>query len=161
MLGYEAARLLDDVLDGKDAPLQLVVAPAPQVHERASSSHIAVSDGRIRTALEYVADHYTGNIGVEDIAAAAGLSKTTLHMQFLRHLGITPAREILRCRLNHASKLLIDTDQPVEKVGRDSGFADTRNVYKVFMRELGLTPQAFRQTHKKKEASSIRTEQAF
>ena len=63
---------------------------------------------------------------------------------FVRETGITPARYVEQCRLEHAIRLLEDSKDPIETLARESGFNSAEHLRRTCMRYLGITPQAYR-----------------
>jgi len=149
-VGYEAARLLDSLMDEKK---KVAVSPCPDpifvppggIVARASTDFFAVEDETVAAALTFIAAHSHEAIGVEDVARAASTSRRTLEYRFREHLGRAVAEEIRRLRIERAKRQLISTDQRIKQIAHDAGFVDTKRMNQVFRRELGMTPSEWRQ----------------
>jgi AraC-like DNA-binding protein len=59
-------------------------------------------------------------------------------------LGRSPAAEIRRAHLDHAINLLARTNLPIHQVAAASGFNHNEVMNRVFRREVGMTPSAYR-----------------
>jgi transcriptional regulator GlxA family with amidase domain len=94
---------------------------------------------------------------VASAARAAALSVRTLHRRCLEHLGVTPAKLIDRVRLDHARMLLASSRLSAKRLAVHCGFGSAANMKRVFMRELGISPQDYQLLHSRSSAS-IRTE---
>lgn len=53
-------------------------------------------------------------------------------------------------RVQEASRLLIDTDLPIEEICHKVGYSDKGTFYGIFKAHQALTPKAFRTKHQKK-----------
>jgi AraC-like DNA-binding protein len=51
-------------------------------------------------------------------------------------------------RIHLAASELTDTDKPVAEIAYDLGYADSSNFTRAFRRQIGTSPQAFRETAK-------------
>ncbi|MBL8832356.1 MAG: helix-turn-helix transcriptional regulator [Rhodospirillales bacterium] len=83
-------------------------------------------------------------IDLADAASEAGLSPFHFLRVFTRVVGVTPHQYLVRARLRHAARLLVEADSPVTEIAYESGFADLSNFMRSFRRAAGMTPRAFR-----------------
>ena len=144
-MAYEAAALLDALINGEPAPkIPKRISPKGVV-TRKSTEVLAVENPDVSTALSYIQENFIrGNLSVDDIVTHTQLSRRSLERAFRDELQRTILHEILRVRVNHAQKLLETTPQPVTDVAIRSGFASLNHFYRVFHARTGLTPRAFR-----------------
>lgn len=84
-------------------------------------------------------------LGLEDAAAAAGLSPYHFLRLFSLVLGVTPHQYLVRSRLRRAARLLADSLRPITDIAFDVGFADLSNFVRTFHRASGVSPRRFRQ----------------
>jgi AraC-like DNA-binding protein len=84
-------------------------------------------------------------IELEDAARETGVSPFHFLRMFAATLGVTPHQYLLRSRLRHAARRLIDDDAAVTDIAYDIGFADLSNFTRTFHRAAGLPPLKFRQ----------------
>jgi LacI family transcriptional regulator len=144
-VGYEAAALLDRLLDGEDAPsAPILIPPETEVIARKSTDTYAIAHPGLLKALDYIKEHFHLNISVADVAIAAAMSETSLRQLFNKNLGHTPTCEILQRRLNLACRLLEATDLKIDDIAERSGFGDRRNLHAAFRRKLETTPSDYR-----------------
>ena len=146
-VGYEAARLLDRLLD-KQKPAKQILVPPGRVVARRSSDVVATGDEMVRRALTFIREHACEPIGISDVLAAVPLSRRPLELRFKRDTGRTLQKEIWRVRLERAKEMLIETDLPVAEIAERCGFSEPQRMTEVFGRELGIAPGAFRQSHR-------------
>jgi AraC-like DNA-binding protein len=84
-------------------------------------------------------------IELEDAAREAELSPFHFLRMFAATLGVTPHQYLVRSRLRHAARRLVDDDAAVTDIAYDVGFADLSNFTRTFHRAAGISPLKFRQ----------------
>jgi LacI family transcriptional regulator len=143
--GYEAARLLDDLMSGHLGGDHVVEVEPVYAVTRQSSEVIAQDDPCVATALRFIKDHAGQGISVLNVVEQAGVSRRTLERRFFRALGRSIHAEITRCRLERAKRLLLETDLPSHRVAMGAGFGSIKTFNRVFRRAAGTPPKHFRQ----------------
>jgi len=98
----------------------------------------------VRRAMVFIHAHFAESISREEIAAHIGISPDYLTDCFRQELGITPITYIRRYRIRQACALLRNTDQTITQVAMNIGFADSAHFTRTFLREMGVTPKAYR-----------------
>lgn len=98
----------------------------------------------LRTAKNYINTNYPLQISVDDIAEAAGISRTTLFRIFKDELNLSPIDYLIDCRINQAKKLLSETGLSITAVARSSGYEDNLYFSRVFKKITGCTPTDYR-----------------
>jgi AraC-like DNA-binding protein len=83
-------------------------------------------------------------LSVEDLAAAAGLSRAHFSREFRRAFGISPHAYLLTRRLERAAALLRNTDNSVAEVCLAVGLQSIGSFTTSFKRTYGLSPTAYR-----------------
>ena len=148
MQGYEAARLLDQLLTGeKPATSRVTVKPKGLV-TRVSTDILAIEHPHVAAALRVIWNHYTEPLTAGDVADTVPMSNRRLHDAFVRHVGRTISEEIKRRRVEHAQRLLL-TKPPrkMEDIAREVGFTSGDRMSKVFAAIMGESPSAYRRAH--------------
>jgi LacI family transcriptional regulator len=144
-LGYEAARLLHQHLDGETAYPAHRVLPPLRVVPRASSDLIALEDEDVVAALRLINDHFAEPINVTWIVGQLPVAQRTLYNKFQKLVGRTVLEQLHHVRFQKARELLSESDLSLGMVARRSGFGDQPWLTNSFRRELGITPNRFRQ----------------
>lgn len=106
------------------------------------------SDSVLHHARRFIEGHFASPISVPSVAVAAGVSVTTLHVLFRKHLGTTPALEIARLRLNEAKRLLMSTDLPIAEIALATGHADQSTLTRRMRQLNGVTPAEVRKYYR-------------
>ncbi len=81
---------------------------------------------------------------LRELAAEANLSLHHFAREFRRAMGVSPYAYMLRCRLERARRLVIQTTLPLCSVGAISGFPSAAHFTDRFHREMGVPPSALR-----------------
>lgn len=87
---------------------------------------------------------YAGPLSLRDVAAAVGLTPGHLTTRVRGRTGRTVLEWITERRMLEARRLLATTDAPVAAVGRAVGVPDPGYFARVFRREHGVSPAAWR-----------------
>jgi len=87
---------------------------------------------------------YAEEIGVEDMARAAGLSRAHFSREFKRAFGESPHAFLLTRRLERAAALLRTTDRSVSDICFSVGLRSLGSFTTSFARTYGLSPAAYR-----------------
>ena len=99
--------------------------------------------GRVVTHLD---DHLVDpNLDLDQLADAAHVSPSSLGRAFRDVLDTTPWRYVMRRRIDHAKRLLVDTDCSLTDIALDAGFYDQAHFSRTFKRFTGTTPGTFRE----------------
>jgi LacI family transcriptional regulator len=138
--GYEAAELLDELMQGRFSGTRRILVRPMGVVARRSTQGFALEDREVATALRFIHDNAGQPIGVSDVVRHVALSRRTLELCFHRVLGRTIHDELIGCRLRRAKLLLRDTTRSVAEVASAAGFGSSCHMYRVFRKYLGCPP---------------------
>lgn len=114
-----------------------------------TSQRVRAEDRRraVEAAL-WLDAHFDQSINLDTTAAAAGLSPFHFLRVFGKVLGVTPHQYLVRARLRHAARILLEQSQSITDVALQVGFADLSNFVRTFHRAAGVSPRIYRQTSK-------------
>lgn len=107
------------------------------------------TDEALRAVLRYLNNHYTEPVTRKDIAQAVGFNESYISHIFSDTLKTTIPEYINSLRIHDAQELLRSTRQPIARIAGDLGFGSIRNFNRVFQKETGLTPSAYRSNKQK------------
>ena len=142
--GYEAAALLDRLMDGKAPPRTPVLVPPAGSVTRQSTDTRAVADPTLRHALELVGANLARPYGAAQLAASLGLPRFKVDRLFASGLGRSVGDELLRQRLARVKLLLKRPELTVASIARQTGFCHAAYLTNTFKRAFGITPRAWR-----------------
>jgi len=146
---YEAAALLERLMDGEPPPASPVLVPCTRIVARRSTDTLATESPVLRKALELLFADLRRVPSIPQIATAIGVSRATLDRLFLRELGHPAHAELLRGRLAEARRLLIETDLPVAEISVACGFCNPGYFAVAFARAEGATPAKWRRGYRR------------
>lgn len=147
-IGYQAAVLLDRLMQGDSLPEEPIVIAPEEIIERHSTELVEMEDRLIPDALRYIQDHVHEPIQVVDVARAVCCGRRTLEKRFKELLERSPHEEIRRTRIRKACQLLRETDTLVEVLSMLCGYV-TRDRFNVaFKKEMGMTPSQYRKQYR-------------
>lgn len=145
-VGYEAARLLDSMLQGHAPPKEPVRIPPLSVVTRISTDVQSVRDDLVRKALAYIQANVDNNFRVDDMLDHLSVGRRTLERKFREHLGHSPHHAIIRARVERAKRLLEATHLKMEEIAQRSGFSEARILYRNFRLITGDSPARYRKS---------------
>ncbi|MBE2272603.1 MAG: AraC family transcriptional regulator [Anaerolinea sp.] len=126
--GYLARRLLDE----QETP--------PQYHERREALR------KISPALRLVESRFAEPLTLDDMAAAAMVSRSHLCALFSTALDTSPIAYRNSRRLVEGERLLRSTDRPVHEIAYVVGFSSVQEFNRLFLRYTGMQPSQFRRS---------------
>lgn len=131
--------------------------PAALNDESASDS----SNSYVACAVEYIDANYMHGITVADIADQIGISRTYLNRLFNQEYSM-PAQEFLMAfKMRKAAFLLVNTDQSIKEIARNTGYSDSLVFSKAFKKRFDVSPQNFRLYRQELELRDERPDEAF
>ncbi|BCH67614.1 MULTISPECIES: GlxA family transcriptional regulator [Rhizobium/Agrobacterium group] len=105
---------------------------------------IECNDPRIRATLIMMEQHIEGNLPIQDLAAAVGLSRRQLERLFMNETKNSPAMIYRRVRLERAKHLLVQSKAPLVEIALEVGFGNASHFAKVFAQTFGQSPTGLR-----------------
>ncbi len=100
----------------------------------------------IFNVLQYVNDHFTEPLTLEDIARSFAISVSYLSHEFKHYAGRSVYEYILYRRVQLAKENLL-TDMSLSEVSEKSGFCDYSGFLRTFRRMTGMSPKAYQKQH--------------
>jgi AraC-like DNA-binding protein len=95
---------------------------------------------------ELLADRAAENVGLDDLAALAGLSRFHLIRAFQRRYGVTPFAYLRHRRIEKA-RAVLRTGASLAEAAAGAGFADKSHLGRAFRAVMGATPGEYRQSY--------------
>ena len=135
--------------DSDTLVLELLAGLLPRGAGRMAPSWLAT----VRDALE---SEYPQRLTLVELARQVRLHPVYLSRAFRDHVGKSVAQCLTEARIRYAARRLADPAATLAEIALDAGFADQSHFTRVFKRETGMTPGAYRPRRKARtsEASS-------
>lgn len=115
--------------------------------DRAASSSGAgrgAGGGVVVDALRFIERNCLGHLTLNDVAAAVGRSPAYVTTALTQATGRSAVQWIVSGRMAEARRLLLHSDEMVDVVAERVGYADATHFIRMFRREHGATPAAWR-----------------
>ena len=147
-MAYEAAALLDRLMDGGMPPEEIKRVPPKGIATRRSTDILAVNDRKVARALRFIWDHYaTSTLSVPDVADAVEVNRRVLEKAFRHELGRGVNQELVRTRLKAVVQRLETGDESITDIASKTGYTRPNHLFRAFRSHHGMSPQQYRQQH--------------
>lgn len=114
----------------------------PQLSQALQAQHSA--SHRLRELIAWIGTHLQEDLCVEALANRVRMSPRHFARAFAVEVGCTPARYVEQSRVAAAAQLLRQTRWTQDRIASRSGFRSVDALQRAFVRQVGLTPQAYR-----------------
>jgi len=148
--GYLAASKLDRLMAGKLVDPRVERVEPFGIHLRQSTDVTAIQSPEIVTALQMIRRCACEGIKVEDVLAKISWSRRLFEQQFKKLVGRTPHEEIVRVRIDHAKRLLAESELNLSQIATHVGFRHASYMSEVFRKKTGITSSQYREKFQKK-----------
>jgi LacI family transcriptional regulator len=143
-IGFEAGRLIDQLLQGQPVDRKIFRIPPLGVVPRVSTRTFAFDDPLVEEAMIFIYANIGRPFKVGDVVKHCGKSRKSLEVKFANAVGSTMHDEIIRLRIDRAKQLLAGTYWTVGRIAEECGFGDSRTLKQAFVRIEGSTPESYR-----------------
>lgn len=113
--------------------------PAPRAGQK-------LSPAEMRRIRDYIDENLSEALSLGDMAAQIGLTTDLFTRRFRASFGQPPYRYVTARRIERAGHLLAQGRMAVKEIAVLCGFADQAHLTRVYARETGVTPGAFRKS---------------
>lgn len=145
--GYYAVRKFFDIL--------YILSESEGARELASSAFAKVDveneSQRILKVERFISGHYMEEIRLQELADMVSMSPSAFSRFFKLSTSKSVNEYIVDTRLGVASRLLVDTTDPVSSICYDCGFNTLSNFNRLFRKRKGCNPSEFREKYFKKK----------
>ncbi len=102
------------------------------------------SDQKIRTAEEYLQQHFAGDVSMDALAEQVGMGSRNFIRRFKAATGRLPGAYIQMLRISAAKELLEQGATSIQVVSSKIGYEDAAFFRSLFKRHTGMTPAEYR-----------------
>jgi LacI family transcriptional regulator len=142
--GYEAAELLDKMMNGQKGPYENIIVQTLQVVPRKSTDILMIRDESVAKAVNFIRFNAKRPLQVQEVAATVAMHRRGLERLFKKRLNRSIHEEIRRVRVELVKKLLLETNMSVSQISNQLDFHEISHLTRFFSRETGLSPNQFR-----------------
>ena len=98
--------------------------------------------------VDYVHEHVSEPLAVDQLAKLAGMSVSTLERRFRSHLGTSPKRFILHSKVTAACERLLSTPMTISEISESLGYNEHASFTRAFTSVMHMSPTAYRKYYK-------------
>lgn len=102
------------------------------------------NQSRYHFMLNFIHEHLTEKIVMDTLSRKAYMSRNEFFKWFRQQFGITPLEYINRERIKLAKQLLSEKGNSITETGYQCGFTDVNYFVRLFKKEEGITPGAYK-----------------
>lgn len=106
--------------------------------------NIPANSALVRNVLEYVREHVTEGLVLENVAAIFYVSPNHLSTLIRKETGITYRQHVINAKLAVAKQMLADTRMRVEDIAYAIGYENYISFYNVFRKVENMSPTEYR-----------------
>lgn len=100
-----------------------------------------------RNMTSFIHEHFNLKIGLEDIAEAGQVSKSTCIRLFHKYTGKSPIDFLNSYRLQMSAEKLATTSEQITEIAYACGFGQPSYFNRLFLKEYNMTPNQYRKQH--------------
>lgn len=93
----------------------------------------------------YIEQHFAEELSLQGMSERFYLSREYISRRFKQQYGLNLSEYVLTIRMNEAKRLLETSRQRIYEVAQAVGFSDDKYFRKVFKKQVGVTPNEFRE----------------
>lgn len=98
---------------------------------------------------EYIEFHLDAELTLSTLAQKSFYNPSYFSRVFKEKFQMSPVEYVTRKRLDHAVRLLCESEISVDEVGARSGFSDRSSFYRAFSKYVGGKPSEYRRSYQK------------
>ena len=134
---WPAARPATDLIAAMPHPL----SRDANIHDKMGSApRGGLSAWQIKHVLARIDANIDGPLRLAELAAAARLSSSYFSRPFKVSVGETPHAYIMRHRMEHAKRLMLEHAAPLAEIALSCGLADQAHLSRMFRQIVGESP---------------------
>ncbi|GBF74324.1 hypothetical protein PA598K_02662 [Paenibacillus sp. 598K] len=100
-------------------------------------------------AKAYVDRHFTEpSLSLAAVSSALQVRPSALSQIFKEELGVKFVDYVIQSRLEHAKRMLAETDEPIQSIAEQSGYPNHISFYRAFKKVLNIPPGEYRNVYR-------------
>ena len=146
--GYEAAKLLDQMMSKKNFANKNILVKPLFVKTRQSTDVMAIEDLIVSKAISFIRQNVSKQIQVINVADELSISRRNLEIRFKKELGRSVYNEIKRVKIEKIRQALVETHLTISEVVTQYGFTDIHNMSRYFRKHMGISMLEYRKRYR-------------
>lgn len=123
--------------------LSLVIAGLPPEKQQRLQNFLQAPNPLL-PAMQLLEQHLPRPVPIGELARVCNLSADHFIRKFQQLMGQTPGRYLLQRRIALAARKLLGSEDSMERIALEHGFANRFHFTRSFKKQMGITPGAFR-----------------
>ena len=107
-------------------------------------NNITLKDSLVNRVLEYVNAHYTEQISIQDIADHFSVNRSYLLHKFKKQMNVSVWNYVINRRIFKFNSL-VKENTALEEAAFSVGFSNYSNFFRLYKKNMGITPLEFKQ----------------
>ena len=147
-------RAFDDVSPATSLEMEgralLLVDSLLKLHEKSERDlrpAAGLSPRQLGRVCDFLTEHFSEDIGLEDLAKLTGLTSKHVARAFRQSTGMPPHQYLIGQRIEAAKRRLVKTRESLADIAVECGFADQSHFTATFRRAVGYPPGTWRRKH--------------
>ena len=99
---------------------------------------------RLLEIAHYIQTHAKEKLSLKELGRVFHMSPKYFSVFFQKHFSRNFTEYLTAIRIEHAKKLLVESDADMELISQQTGFASSSYFIRIFRRSLGMTPGQYR-----------------
>jgi LacI family transcriptional regulator len=142
-IGYRAAGMLSRMMRGADVSA-CEVCGGVRLVVRGSSAPVSSGGALVARAMAFIDAHAVEGIGVQDVVEHLNVSRRLADLRFREVRGTSISESIRARKIEAVKDWLARTDDKVEQIAAQCGFADPKHMMAVFRQVVGCSMREWR-----------------
>ena len=144
-MGENAARMLDDLINGKRrCSSRTIRCPILGITVRSSTHPTSPASSLIKRAITFIDAEATKGVTPDDVARYLKISRRLLDLRFRQYESKSVTESITDRKLKNAKQMLTRSQIQIKDIFRRSGFGNIAYATKLFKETFGMTPEKWR-----------------
>ncbi|WP_298299167.1 AraC family transcriptional regulator [Hydrotalea sp.] len=107
--------------------------------------HPIKNSNQVNKVMDYLNTHFKEEVSLKKMSCIMNMSEATLARFFKMQTGKCFTDLLIEKRLSYATKLLIETHEPVQEIAYQSGFNQVTHFNRLFKAHTGFSPKMYKQ----------------
>lgn len=106
-----------------------------------------INNQLVSEVIQYLNEHIGDKISLEDIVKEFSVNRNLLNDSFIKETSMTCMNYLAKLRINLAQIMLAETELQIGEIAGRVGYPDANYFIKVFKKQTGITPSAYRENN--------------
>lgn len=113
-------------------------------YPRFFDSTVTAQESKVRQIADYIAEHCTEDLSINQIASHFNLSEKYFISRFKSAIGIAPKQYLIQCRMKLSAAMITENKYSMGEIAQITGYSDLYSFSKAFKKYYDESPSSFR-----------------